>query len=409
MGMSSRPLRVLTFTSLFPNEQQSLHGVFVGERIKALARLCDVRVVAPVPWAPPIRLLGERYYGYSRIPAEEFHEGLPLKHPRFLVFPKYLKSTDGMLMATSCLRLLRAMQRSLPFDVIDAHWAYPDGFAAAVLANVFRVPLALTVRGDDINVLPQEFLLRRQLIRWALQRASVVIALSNELKERVESLTDGASKTVVIPNGVNSEIFCSGDRSEARRRLGLSPEGRILLSVGRLHNSKGYPLLVEALAQLQKQFPDLSVVIVGESDHEADARPAIDAAAHRLGISEKVKLVGAEPHAVVADWYRAADLFCLPTSREGSANVLLEALSCGLPCVTTPVGGNPDIISTQEVGILVSADVELLARAIGQSLSRRWDRERIAAHVRNRTWGSVARECHENLSRVVILNRETPR
>ena len=407
MGMSSRPLRVLTFTSLFPNEQQSLHGVFVGERIKALAGLCDLQVVAPVPWAPPIRLLGERYYGYSRVPPEELREGLALKHPRFFVFPKCLKSTDGILMAACSLRLLKAMRQSFPFDVIDAHWAYPDGFAAAVLANFFHVPFALTVRGDDINILP-EFFLRRQLIRWALQRASLVIALSNELKERVESLTDGVSKSVVIPNGVNSEIFCPGDRSEARRRLGLSPEGRILLSVGRLHNSKGYPLLVEALGQLHKQFPDLSLVIVGESDHEADARPAIDAAAIRLGISEKVKLVGAQPHSVVADWYRAADLFCLPTLREGSANVLLEALSCGLPCVTTPVGGNPDIISSEEVGIMVAADLEPLAHAIAHGLGRHWDRERIAGHVRNRTWASVARECYENLSRVVALNGAMP-
>jgi teichuronic acid biosynthesis glycosyltransferase TuaC len=408
MGMSSRPLRVLTFTSLFPNEQQSLHGVFVGARIKALAGLCDLRVVAPVPWAPPIRLLGERYYRYSRIPREEFHEGLPLKHPRFLVFPKCLKSTDGMLMAACSLRLLKAMRQSFPFDVIDAHWAYPDGFAAAVLANFFHVPLALTVRGDDINILP-EFFLRRQSIRWALQRASLVIALSNELKERVQLLTNDVSKTVVIPNGVNSEIFCPGDRSEARRRLGLSREGRILLSVGRLHSSKGYPLLVEALGQLQTQFPDLSLVIVGESDNEADARWAIDEAAIRLGITEKVKLVGAQPHSVVADWYRAADLFCLPTSREGSANVLLEALACGLPCVTTPVGGNRDIITNQEVGILVSADVEFLTCAIAQGLGRHWDRERIAGHVRKRTWASVASECYENLSRVVTLDSETPR
>ena len=216
----------------------------------------------------------------------------------------------------------------------------------------------------------------------------------------MQSLSDAASKTVVIPNGINSEIFCPGDRSEARRRLGLSPEGRILLSVGRLHSSKGYPLLVEALGQLSTEARDLRIVIVGESDHEADARPAIEAAAHRLGISEKVKLVGAQPHSVVADWYRAADLFCLPTHREGSANVLLEALACGLPCITTPVGGNPDIISTEEVGILVNPEVKLLARAIAQSLARRWDRERIADHVRKRTWASVASECYENLSRV---------
>jgi len=406
--MESRPLRVLTFTSLFPNGQQPLYGVFVGERIRALSRLCDLQVVAPVPWTPPTRLLGDRYYRYSRIPHEEFHEGLSLKHPRFIAFPKVFKSTDGMLMAACSLRVLRAMRESFPFDVIDAHWAYPDGLAAAVLANFFRVPFALTVRGDDINVLPNYFW-RRQLIRWALRQAALVIALSKELKERAQSLSDVASKIVVIPNGINSEIFYPGERSEARRRLGLPPEGRILLSVGRLHSSKGYPFLIEALALLLAEAPDLRIVIVGESDHEADARPAIEAAAMRLGIGEKVKLVGAQPHSVVADWYRAADLFCLPTHREGSANVLLEALACGLPCITTPVGGNPDIISTEDVGILVDPEIKPLARGIAQCLSRRWDRERIANHVRRRTWASVASECYENLSRVVTLSKETLR
>jgi teichuronic acid biosynthesis glycosyltransferase TuaC len=408
MGVGCRPLRVLTFTRVFPNGQQPLHGVFVGERIRALSRLCDLQVIAPVPWTPPTRLLGKRYYSYSRIPREEFHERIPLKHPRFLVCPKFFKSVDGMLMAAYSWQALSSMRRSFPFDVIDAHWAYPDGLAAAVLAKVFNVPLVLTIRGDDINVLP-DFFLRRQLIRWALRQAALVIALSRELKERAQSLGDVASKTVVIPNGINSEIFYPGDRSEARRRLGLSPEGRILLSVGRLHSSKGYPLLVEALGQLSTEARDLRIVIVGESDHEADARPAIEAAAHRLGITEKVKLVGAQPHSVVADWYRAADLFCLPTHREGSANVLLEALACGLPCITTPVGGNPDIISTEEVGILVNPEVKLLAPAIAQGLARHWDRVRIADHVRKRTWASVASECYENLSRVVTLSRETSR
>ena len=145
----------------------------------------------------------------------------------------------------------------------------------------------------------------------------------------------------------------------------------------------------------------MRLVIVGGSDHEADARPAIEAAATRLGMSEKVQLVGAQPRSVVADWYRAANLFCLPTFREGSANVLLEALACGLPCVTTPVGGNPEVISSPEVGFLVSPGTEAFANAIAKGLSRSWNSELIANHVRKRTWASVATECYEHLNRLV--------
>src|SRR5207247_5441343 len=123
-----------------------------------------------------------------------------------------------------------------------------------------------------------------------------------------------------------------------RRRLALAPEARLVLSVGRLHLSKGYHILVEALARLKTDFPDLRVAIVGEPDHEADVRPLIQRIAASHGIAGRVMLLGPKNPDVLADWYCAADLFCLPTSREGSANVLLEALVCGLPCIRTQVG-----------------------------------------------------------------------
>src|SRR5262249_49927309 len=139
-------------------------------------------------------------------------QGLVVKHPRFFVFPKLCKSSDGVLMAASCLPALKGIRQAFPFDIIDAHWAYPDGVSAAILANFFRVPLALTVRGDDLNILPNYFG-RRQAIRWALQKASLVIALSNELKARAQRLA-GAINTVVIPNGIDPEIFHPGNRCE---------------------------------------------------------------------------------------------------------------------------------------------------------------------------------------------------
>lgn len=406
-GRGGRPLRVLTFSSLFPNAQQPLHGLFVKERIRALAHLCEVRVLAPVPWAPSWRWLGERYYRYSQVAWEELQDSLAVGHPRFFVIPKICKAIDGLFMAVCCLRPVRALRRAFPFDLIDAHWAYPDGVAAAILAHILRLPLAITVRGDDINVFPQGFW-RRQLIRWALRKADLVIALSQELRQGVEALAVPRAKITVIPNGVDLGRFYPVDRQLARRRLGLPQDGRILLSVGRLHLSKGYPILVEALARLQGQFPDLSVVIVGGDDAEANARPLIQAMAAQHRLSDRVHLVGAQPPTALVDWYGAADMFCLPTSREGSANVLLEALACGLPCITTPVGGNPEVIVGPDVGALVPPEAHAMAEAIAAGLSRDWDRERIAAHARTRTWRVVAEECEQHLARLVRTPVERP-
>jgi glycosyltransferase involved in cell wall biosynthesis len=386
----------LTFTSLFPNAQQPLHGLFVRERIQALAQYCDVQVVAPVPWAPPWRWLGERYYRYSQVPAAEWHDGLDVRHPRFVVIPKMLKLSDGLLMAACCLAQMRRLWRTFPFDLIDAHWAYPDGVAAALLAQCLRLPLVLTVRGDDINVMPQQFW-HRQFIRWALRHADRVIALSAELQQGVVALGVPPTRITVIPNGVDVQRFHPVERRAARVRLGLPPHDRIVLAVGRLHLSKGYPLLVEAVARLQGQFPDLGVVIVGAADPEANARPVIEAVAARYGVGHRVHLVGSQPPATLVDWYGAADVFCLPTSREGSANVLLEAVACGLPCVTTPVGGNPDVISSPEVGLLVPPQASAISEAIAHCLSRAWDRHRIAAHTQGRTWTVVAAECYQQL------------
>lgn len=395
-------MRILTFTTLFPNEQQPTHGLFVRERILALAQLVDLRVVAPVPWFPRTRMLGERYYRYAIVPPQEMHSGTLVDHPRFLVIPRFGKALDGVLLATATLSHVRKLRKAFPIDLIDAHWAYPDGVAAAILAKRLRVPFVITVRGDDINVFLETFG-RRFWIRWALSSADRIIALSQELKDKVVAAGVAAERVAVIPNGINTDAFYPIDRAQARARLGLPAEGRIVLSVGRLHESKGFPLLVEAVGRLRHKFPDLQIYIVGAPDHEADARPAIREAAARYNIERRVHLVGPQDPALLKFWYNAANVFCLPTSREGSANVLIEAMACGVPCISTPVGGNAGIVNSEKVGILAPADIDSMTRALDASLSRRWDNEAISKHVRQRTWHIVAQECREQLTAVLTL------
>jgi len=187
----------------------------------------------------------------------------------------------------------------------------------------------------------------------------------------------------------------------ARRRLGLAENEQIVLSVGRLHVSKGFPILVEAVARLRAAFPDILVAIVGGPDSEADATRHILDTAQRLGIADRVRLVGPQPPSELVNWYSAADVFCLPTSREGSANVLYEAMSCGLPVVTTPVGGNPRAVSRPELGILADADAASMTTALSEALTRVWNRPLISAIAGSRTWDVVAHECYGHLSSLV--------
>jgi glycosyltransferase involved in cell wall biosynthesis len=372
----------------------------VRHRIEAMRSLCEVVVVAPVPWAPAVRSLGARYYRYSQVPAVEDQNGLRVEHPRFAVIPRVLKTSAAGLMALSCVGHLRTLRRTFPFDVIDAHWAYPDGVAAVLLARLLGVPCAVTVRGDDVNVFAEEFG-RGQLIRWGLSHADLVVALSNDLRDRVVRLTGRDDHSVVISNGVDTQRFAPAPRQVARQRLGVGLEEQIVLAVGRLHTSKGFHVLVDAFGALKSSHPALRVVVAGDPDPEADATPAIRAACERHEISDRISLIGAQPQHVLADWYSAADLFCLPTSREGSANVLNEALACGLPCITTPVGGNPSVITGPELGMLVEPEARAFAGAMKAALARSWDRDAIANAARRRPWSVVAAECHSHLARLI--------
>ena len=395
-----RPLRVVSFTTIFPNSMQPRHGLFVQRRVEAISRSAEIHVVAPVPWAPPVPGLPERYYRCAEVAPMEKSGTLPVHHPRFVAIPGVLKSVDPALLALSCLPRMRALRRAFPFDVIDAHWACPDGVAAAMMAAVLGVPFAMTVRGDDLNVFAQERG-RRRLIAWALRRAARVIAVSEELAGHAIRLGAPRSRVAVVANGVDTTFFHPMDRIGARRALGIPAEGRLILSVGRLHASKGFPVLVEALARLGPEYDDVRLVILGESDSEADARPAIQRAveAHRLGA--RVDVRGPEQPERLPLWYNAADLFGLATTREGSANVLLEAIACGTPCVTTDVGGNRDAVVHGGSGLLCHADADGFAAAMREAFGRTWDRLAIRRHMSQRGWDSVGARCCEHLSAIV--------
>lgn len=400
-------MRVLTFTTLFPNSVQTSHGLFVRERVEAMAKILDVSVVAPVPWFPRIKVLGERYYAYSLIPRHEKIGGLDVEHPRFPAIPKFGKALDGLLLALGTIGRIRRLHKKRPFQIIDSHWAFPDGVAAVLLAVWMRVPCAITVRGDDINIFLREFW-RGPWIRWALRRADLVIAVSHELKQIVLMAGVPPSRIAVVPNGINPENFHLVEKAEARLRLGL-PEGRrIVLSVGRLHQSKGYPVLVDAVGRLSSRFPDVDIYIIGSPDHEADPRPAIYESAARHMMHDRLRLVGAQDSKLLKYWYSAADLFCLPTVREGSANVLIEAIACGLPCVTTSVGGNPDVICNDSLGILAAPDVHSIADALAIALCKDWDRKAIAMQGKHRTWQRVAEECKTHFLASIVSRMPSP-
>ncbi len=385
--------RVLLFSTVFPNTAQPHHGVFVRERMRGLpASEFDVRVVAPTPWFPLVS--GLRPGFRPQVPAEEIQEGVPVLHPRFLSIPGILKCLDGLFLFLWTLPVLIRLRRELRFDVIDAHFVYPEGLAAVLAGLVFRVPVTVTLRGMLPLLVP--FRLRRPQLRFTLRRAARVIAVSESLKRDAVALGIPAERVRVIENGIDPGLFHPVDRTEARRSLGLPKYGPLLVSVGTLVPRKGFHLVMEAMAKLGKSWPTLRFAIVGGDGAEGAMEAELRQLVQKLGIEDRVVFAGPRKRGELASWYAAADLFVLATAHEGCPNVVLEALACGTPVVGTPVGSIPELLSP-EVGIVVERDVQSIAAGIDKALKRGWDRDAIRARIESRTWRAVGAEVAEEL------------
>jgi glycosyltransferase involved in cell wall biosynthesis len=342
------PLRILLFSSLFPSTARPIHGIFVETRLRELLKTgaVEARVVAPVPWFP---LQGQRFGEYAKFaatPRIEQRNGLEVHHPRYVLLPKVGMSTAPFAMALGALKTIRRLQREgFDFDLIDAHYYYPDGVAASLLARWLGKPFVVTARGTDLNLIP-DYAVPRRLIQSTERAASASIGVCQALMDRLQELGGDARKLHTLRNGVDLQRFVPEPRATARARLQLPAEGRMLLCVGHLIERKGQYLAIDALPALPA---DVRLVLAGEGPDRA----ALLRQAERLGVRERVHFAGVVPQAELKWWYSAADALALCSSREGWANVLLEAMACGTPVIATDIWGTPEVVSQPAAGVLM--------------------------------------------------------
>jgi len=382
-------VHILTVTTLFPNALQPHHAVFVRARMERYTQKYGHRwtVIAPVPYFPrlPFKVRGH-YDALARVPALENPRGYPVHHPRFLVTPKVGMRYYGTWMTAGVRRLVARMHAQDPFDVIDGHYVYPDGTAAVRLGRELGLPVVLSARGTDLNLYPRLPGIAA-LIRSNLAACDHLICVCDPLKREALALGVPEGKISVIGNGVDADRFRRGDRAAARARLGLPQEATVILSVGHLTERKGFHLLVEACARLGRA--DVVVVVAGEGPE----RGTLERLADSCGLGPRARFPGAIPNEDLPNWYQAANLFALASSREGWPNVLCEAQACGLPAVATDVWGIPEILCQETLGLLVrERSVEGLRAGLEEALVREWDRDHIETVGRSRTWDRVADE-----------------
>jgi teichuronic acid biosynthesis glycosyltransferase TuaC len=342
-------LRLLTFSTLFPNAAQPNHGIFVENRLRHLLATgaAAARVLAPVPYFPSGAARFGAWGAYARAPRQERRHGLLIEHPRYPVIPRLGMSLAPFLLAQASLRALRGMMRAgFDFDLIDAHYVYPDGVAAVRLGAALGRPVVITARGSDVTQLPDHAIPRR-LIQDAVRRADALIGVSAALAERLVALGAPPARVTVLRNGVDTALFRPPpDREAARAGFGLT--GPTLVSVGALIPRKRHHLTIAAMATL----PEFSLLIAGDGPERA----ALAAQIEQLGLAARVRLLGPLPHADLPALYGAADASVLASAREGWANVLLESMACGAPVVASDIPGNPEVVREPAAGLIVGAN-----------------------------------------------------
>jgi peptidoglycan/xylan/chitin deacetylase (PgdA/CDA1 family) len=366
-------MRLLLITNVFPMPWEPTRGVFNDDLVRQLARAHEVRVVCPVPWLVELKrwraggvspLMAHNSGGLTVLTRQVVREGVEVHYPRFWYPPRMLRTWYGWFLRLSVERTVRRLLRAAPPDAVLGYWAHPDGEVAVRTARRAGVPAVVMIGGSDILLLARNSA-RRRCITRVLQAADAVIAMSQNLRDRVRELGVSAAKVHVVHRGVDPDLFFPGDRREARRKLGLAVQGPLVLWVGRMVPVKGLDVLLEAWARVRRAQQAGRLWLVGDGP----LRSALEARAQQADLAGAVAFAGPIAHARLGDWYRAADLTVLPSRSEGVPNVLRESLACGTPFVASRVGGIPEIATDPQRQLVEPNDPDALARAITRALS----------------------------------------
>ena len=379
-------MRILTFTSLFPNVTDPNFGIFIFQRTSHLAQRegNTVEVVAPVPYAPNFLKRTARG-SFAAIPPTEVIGNLQVHHLRYPLVPKVSMPLHGLLMYAGCKRYVERLHQQCRFDCIDAHYVFPDGLAAVLIGKSLGIPVVVSARGTDIHTFPGFATIRPQ-IRWTLRHTAAVVAVSQSLAGTMRDIEPALKDIHIIGNGVDARRFFREDRTLARERLGLNPHDKVVLSVAALKPVKGPDLLVRAASLLKKNLAAYKVLFVGTGP---ELEP-LQQLARQLDCADICRFVGSVPNEQLRTYFSAADVSCLPSRQEGWPNVVLESLACGTPVVATCVGAAPQILANSRLGIVVEPSPEAICAGLSQALQREWDAKLISAFAQSHTWENVA-------------------
>lgn len=402
-GPGQQRLQVLVLARSYPNDVLPTLGLWTESPTVRLARRCEVRVVSPIPWCPPLPPLRrlEQYRRFRAIPSTDSREGVEILHPRFVVGPgTSLYPFEARAYASVVEPAVRRLRAGFPFDLIHAHFIYPDGVVAHHLARRYGVPFVVTEHAPWTGWLDRTGIARQAVP--AARAAAALMPVSTSVLHTIRAYAGDSVPATVVPVGVDTESFRPG-REDTRR-----PEQ--LLFVGFINYNKGVDVLLAAMSQLAARRPSARLLLVGGSLYRSTRRQEerLRALVTSLGLDDRVRFLGRRPPDEVAGLMAESAAVVLPSRAESFGAVLVEALACGTPVVATRCGGPEDIV-TEEVGELVPVgDPEALAAALDRVLggTPAYDRDRLRAYAVARFgWDRIVDQIEQVYFRAVGWSR----
>jgi teichuronic acid biosynthesis glycosyltransferase TuaC len=364
-GVPSRP-KVLILSKSYPNKVFDVQGLWVENQVRYSASFCEPKVISPVQYCPPLPGLPEYYTRLRTIPHKCQTNGVEVFHPRYLVGPGYsLHSIESAAYYFSTRALAQRLRREFPFDLIHAHFTYPDGVAAVRLGKRFGVPVIITEQNPWGPWMNENAIVRRRSI-WAARECTFQIAISKAVRQSIVRLAGESEKLRVIPDAVDGSVFALAAKE-------ASPVANQIVFVGAIRPVKGVDVLIRSLRLLADRGRRVKLVLVGESFYKRYQKEynRLQQMAGDLELQDQICFAGKQPLTELVRTIQESALLVLPSHAESFGMVLVEALACGTPVVATKCGGPEDIVNDHVGALVPPDDPESLARAIGNVLDRR--------------------------------------
>lgn len=382
--------KLLIISDRYPHAKDAMSSSFVKSQVDALkSYFKNIYVLSLTPFIPKVlsnyNFMNPRWCRDAY--AQDYaYDNVEVYFAKYFNFPlNIISSRKGDLAFNSAYKIIK--NKGLEFDLIHAHFTYPSGFVGLKVKNIYKKPFVLTVH-EDREWLLEEMSLNNKNFKNIWDNADKIIRVNKKDLNEFRRLGIESSKLLCIPNGFSISLFRTAEAKTPRVKLGLPLDKKILINIAHLEEYKGQKYLIESMKNVLTIRRDVMLYIVGQGSLKHQLQSLIN----EKGLQDHVILAGGNKSTEeIYRWMNACDVFVLPSLSEGNPTVMFEALGCGKPFVGTNVGGIPEIIVNEKLGILIKQkDIDGLAEAILNSLDTKWDNRYILDYAKQFTWDKIA-------------------